>query len=410
MKVIEVLLIALNSLRSNKLRSSLTILGIVVGIFSIVVISTVLTMLQNSIDSGLSFLGQNTFQIQKYPVIHEGGPGSRDKFRNRKNITLEDYYRLKELLVIAKSVGARQNQYGKVVQFQSKKTNPNVPIAGITPEAQSNFKWVVQEGRQINNSDVEHYSHVCVLGLDVANKLFENVDPIGQVIKADGNRFKVIGVYEYQGQIFGESKDNFIAIPITTFQNAYGKTNNSIGISVMAIDDLSYDQTLESTIGYMRTIRKVSPGEENDFEIFSNESLLGTINDMTKNIKLGTYCVAAIALIAAGVGIMNIMLVSVTERTREIGVRKAIGAKKSNILIQFMLEAIVLCILGGVIGIVLGVGVGNLAGSFLLAEPTIPIVTVMLGISLCVLIGLTFGTYPAYKAANLDPIEALRYE
>jgi putative ABC transport system permease protein len=367
-------------------------------------------MLQNSIDTGLSFLGQNTFQVQKYPAIQNDGPGSFDRYRNRKDITLEDYYRLCNMLTTAKSIGAELDTYGKTVQFGNKKTNPNVPIAGITPETQPNYKWIAAKGRAINNSDVDHYGHVCVLGKDVADKLFTNSDPVGQTIKADGIRYQVIGVYEYQGEIFGQSKDNFLAVPITTYQSVYGKTNNSISISVMAMDNLTYDQTLESTIGYMRTIRKVDPGKDNDFDIFSNESLLGTINSMTKNIKIGTYCVAAIALLAAGVGIMNIMLVSVTERTREIGVRKAIGAKKINILTQFMLEAIVLCMLGGFIGIFLGVGVGNLAGQMLLAQPTVPILTVMIGIFLCILVGLIFGTYPAYKASNLDPIEALRYE
>jgi putative ABC transport system permease protein len=410
MKMLESVLIALNSLRSNKLRSALTILGIVVGIFSIISISTILTMLQNSIESGVSSLGQNTFQIQKFPAIHEGGPGSRDKYRNRKDITLDEYYRLQKLLTIAKSIGAEQWRFGVTAQIGNKKTNPDVQLTGITPEAQPNNKWVIENGRSINSSDVDHYKRICILGKDVSNTLFGPADPVGQYIKIDGNRYFITGVYEAQGEMFGQSKDNFIAMPITTYQNVYGDKNNSINITIMAVDKYNYDQTIETSIGYMRTIRKVEPGKDNDFDIFSNESILSTINDMTKNIKIGTYCVAAIALLAAGVGIMNIMLVSVTERTREIGVRKAIGAKKANILVQFMLEAIVLCMLGGMIGIVLGVGVGNLAGTFLLAQPTIPVVTVMVGIILCIIVGLIFGTYPAYKASNLDPIEALRYE
>jgi putative ABC transport system permease protein len=410
MKVLETVLIALNSLKSNKLRSALTILGIVVGIFSIISISTILTMLQNSIESGVSMLGQNTFQIQKFPAIHEDGPGSRDKYRNRKDITLDEYYRLQKLLTIAKSVGAEQWRYGVTAQIGNKKTNPNVQLSGITPEAQPNNKWEIEDGRSLNYSDVDHYKRICILGKDVAKTLFGFGNPVGQTIKIDGNRFLIAGVFEAQGEMFGQSRDNFIVTPISTYQNVYGEKNNSINITVMSVDKLNYDRTIETAIGYMRAIRKVEPGKDNDFDIFSNESLLSTINDMTKNVKIGTYCVAAIALLAAGVGIMNIMLVSVTERTREIGVRKAIGAKKINILIQFMLEAIVLCMLGGVIGIFLGVAVGNLAGSFLLAKPTVPVLTVLVGIILCLIVGLIFGTYPAYKASNLDPIEALRYE
>jgi putative ABC transport system permease protein len=178
----------------------------------------------------------------------------------------------------------------------------------------------------------------------------------------------------------------------------------------MAFSKEDYDDLMMQTIGYMRTIRKVPPGEENDFEIVSNSSILAQINDITSGIRIGAFVIAAIALIAAGVGIMNIMLVSVTDRTREIGIRKSIGAKKKNILFQFLFEAITLCLLGGLVGIILGIAVGNFAGSFLNAVATIPIDWIAIGIFLCVSIGIVFGTYPAYKAANLDPIEALRYE
>ncbi|MCU7490032.1 MAG: ABC transporter permease [Bacteroidota bacterium] len=410
MKIKEVFLVAFNALKVNKLRSFLTILGIVVGIFSIISISTVIAMLQNSIEEGTSMLGQNTFQIQKFPAMQEGGPGSRDKFRNRKDLTLEEYYRLKDLLTIAEYVGAEQWNFGKIVKYESIETNPNVQISGITPEAQPNNKWVVEDGRAINNSDVEHYSRVCVVGKDVAKKIFTSVDPIGQYIRVDGKKLQVIGVYESQGEMFGQSRDNFVVMPITAYQSFYGKTNNSINITVMSRGKDTYDQTIESAVGYMRTIRKVGAGEENDFEIFSNETVMQTINGIKQGAEIGAMVIAAIALLAAGVGIMNIMLVSVTERTREIGVRKAIGAQKKNILIQFLFEAVVLSVSGGIIGILFGVGIGNLAGLLLKATPTFPIMSVLTGVIVCLAIGITFGTYPAYKAANLDPIEALRYE
>jgi putative ABC transport system permease protein len=215
---------------------------------------------------------------------------------------------------------------------------------------------------------------------------------------------------EAQAALFGDSRDNFVAMPITTFQSIYGRRERSINITVMSYSKEDYNSTIDAAIGYMRTIRKVGPGEENDFDIFSNESLIGQVNNITGGVKIGALVVSIIALIAAGVGIMNIMLVSVTERTREIGIRKAVGARKSNILSQFLIEAISLCLLGGFIGIVLGVGIGNLAGGFLNAQAAIPIDWVIIGLLLCVIVGVIFGTYPAYKAANLDPIEALRYE
>ena len=333
-----------------------------------------------------------------------------EKIRNRKNITIEEYYRLKELLDEAKSVGGEQWQFGRLIKSKYEVTNPNVQLAGVTPEALPNNQWIVEDGRDINSNDLERNKRICILGADVAKKIFKFVYPIGQEVKVDGVRLKVTGIFEPQGQMFGQSRDNFIVIPLTTYQNKYGKHNRSVNITVMAHSTETYNYTIEAAIGYMRTIRKVPPGENNDFDIFSNESLIMQVGEITQYVELGAIIVALIALFAAGIGIMNIMLVSVTERTREIGIRKAIGAKKRNILFQFLIEAITLCQFGGIIGIVLGLGIGNLAGSFLNAAPTLPIEWIISGVVLCILVGVSFGTYPAYKAANLDPIEALGYE
>lgn len=406
----EIIKVALSSLGANRLRSSLTMLGIIVGIFSIISISTIITMLQTSIEEGVSMLGQNTFQIQKWDIVIGGGPQNRARFRNRKDITIEDYSRLKEMLVDAKAVGAEQWDFAKILLYGNKETNPNISLSGCTPEAFPNNQWTVDGGREFSQNDVDHYQNVVVLGADVAEVLFDFINPIGQEIKVDGHKLKVIGVLEKQGSIFGQSQDNFAVMPITTFQSFYGKRTRSINITVTSVDRFSYEDLIEKAIGAMRTIRKVKPGEENDFGIFSNQSLLTQINNITEGVRIGSYVVAAIALLAAGVGIMNIMLVSVTERTHEIGIRKAVGAKKRNILIQFLVEAVALSLAGGLVGIILGIAAGNIAGSFLEANAVFPIDWVAIGITLCVIIGVTFGTYPAYKAANLDPIDALRYE
>lgn len=406
----ESLKLALMDLRTNKLRATLTMLGIVVGIFSIIVIMTVITMLQTSIEEGVASLAKNTFQIQKFPAIRSGGPGAMSKYRNRKDITLEDYNRLKSGLNTAKYVGAELWQFGKIAKFRNRETNPNVSIAGITPTAIKTNDWKVESGREMRETDISTSANVVILGKDVANKIFENVDPIGKEIRVDGRPLRVIGVYEGQGQMFGQSRDNFVTIPITTHQSIYGKYNRSVNITVTSHSKEDYDKVIESATGMMRSIRKNAPGEESDFEIFSNESVMKEINSVTIYAKIGAGVVSFIALLAAGIGIMNIMLVSVTERTREVGIRKAIGAKSYQILLQFMIEAILLCLLGGLIGITLGVGIGNFAGSFLNAKAAIPYDWIMIGIGLCVMVGVLFGTYPAYKAANLDPIEALRYE
>jgi len=367
-------------------------------------------MLQSSIENGVSFLSKNTFQINKFPAIHSGGPGSWEKYRNRKDITIEDFERLKDVMKTAKYIGAEQSVGGKVIKSTTAKTNPNISVIGVTIEAYMTHNVTIMDGRNLTDLDVDHATYTCLLGNSVTQKIFPNVDPIGQFIRVDGFPIQVVGTLEPQPALFGQNMDSYIIIPITTYASMYGRYNRSVSISIMSYNKDDYNSTIESAIGYFRTIRKVAPGADNDFDIFSNESIMGQINEITGGVKIGAIAVSIIALLAAGIGIMNIMLVSVTERTREIGIRKAVGAKKINILLQFLMEAIVLCIIGGIIGIILGVVIGNIAGSFLNAQTAIPVNWIIIGMTLCIVVGVIFGTYPAYKASNLDPIEALRYE
>ncbi len=406
----EILRVAWDSVRTNKLRSFLTILGIVVGIFSIISISTVITILQDSIEKGVSSLGQNTFQIQKYPATVNVGHRNRGKFRNRKDITYEDFKKLKSKLKDAKSVAAERWTYGKIVKFNGEETNPNVSVAGVTEGAFINNDWNIDEGRAFNNRDLKSASRVVVLGADIKNKLFKAINPIGMYVKVDGHKMRVVGVLEKKGATFGRSQDNFVITPLTTFVTYYGKRRRSLNITVMAYSEAEYEDLIEQARGAMRTIRKVPPGQPDDFGIFSNKSVMAQIDNITQGARIGSIAIALIALLAAGVGIMNIMLVSVTERTKEIGIRKAVGAKRRNILVQFLSEAVLLSLSGGVIGILLGVIAGNVVGSLMHASAVFPLGWTLVGIFLCVFVGVGFGTYPAYKASNLDPIEALRWE
>lgn len=407
----EILIIALQALKTNKLRSFLTILGIIVGIFSIISISTILSMLQNTIESNVtSGLGSDTFKIRKLPAVimsHEEWL----ELRKREDITIDDYHKFKERFEDeAKYIGAEQWVYSKIIKYKNKKTNPDMRLCGGTTEYFPNNQLIAANGRNFNSQDYERYQKVVVLGDALAKFLFDDEDPIGEEISVDGIKLRVIGVLEKRGDWFGQSRDNFAVIPLSTFQNMFGKRARSIDITVSVFDNTNYNNMLEKATGYFRTIRKVPAGEPENFSVISNESVLAEIDGITKGIRIGAYVIALIALLAAGVGIMNIMLVSVTERTREIGIRKAIGAKKNNILVQFLIESVVLSLFGGIIGIIIGLLIGNLAGSALNAEPTIPLDWVGIGVLLCILVGVGFGTYPAHKASNLDPIDALRYE
>ena len=406
----QLLFLALQSLKTNRLRTLLTVLGVVVGIFSIIVVMTIVTMLQNTINEGFQFLSKNTFQIQKWPAIQTGGHEERQKYRNRKDITLSEYFRFESMMKNAKNVGAYQGTGGKVIKYGNRETNPNTQVVGVTQGVYPSLNLELERGREFRSNDIDYSNYVCVLGNYVVDKIMYDIDPIGQIVRVDGHPMKVIGTLKKKPDVFGQTVDNYVVLPLTTFQSIYGKRNGSVEIRVMANNQADYGRTIESAIGYMRMIRKIEPGEENDFEIFSNDSLIDQVNDITGPIKIGALAVSLVALLAAGIGIMNIMLVSVTERTREIGIRKAIGARRSSILLQFLFEAIILCLIGGTAGILIGIGVGNFAGSFLNAQMAVPVDWIIIGISMCFIVGLIFGTYPAYKAANLDPIEALRYE
>jgi len=407
----EALFSALNSIRANKLRASLTLLGIVIGVFSIIGVMTLLDALQKGIDSGLSQLGTSTFQVQKWPATFVSGPGKWRKYEKRKPITIEEGYRLKELAFFPKYIGLEDWSGGKTVKHGTEQTNPSFQMGGVTTEFLPANNHTLSEGRFFTEDEVRSTRNIAVIGMEVADKLFPFSSPLDKEIEIDGNRFTVIGVLTAKGENLGQSQDNLVLVPLVTMDKIYGaRRNRSINITVSAYSKAQLDETMEEVIGLMRQIRKVPPGEENDFEIWSNESLIREANTFTIYFKYGAGVISFISLIAAGIGIMNIMLVTVTERTKEIGIRMAIGAKRGNILTQFLFEAILLCEIGGVIGIAVGVGVGNLLGAIFNFPVTIPYDWVLIGIVVCSLIGILFGTYPAFKAAKLNPIDALRYE
>jgi len=406
----ESLMMALGAIKANKLRSSLTLLGIVVGIFSIISVMTAMGVLRNSIEEGIMQLGANTFQLQKFPAGGPGGGRERWRFRNRKNITYEQASQVREKATLAEAVGIEAWEFGKIVWWNGEKTNPNVQLAGENVEGLPTNDWRVGNGRGITNEDLDLSRRVIVFGKPVTDKLFPpSVNPVGEEVRIDGSLYQIIGVLEAKGGALGGNQDNLVIIPITTFFQKYGK-DKDIHIMVKALNREVVEDAIEQSRMILRTARNVPPGADDDFGYFSNDSIVKQFNDFTLYFRLGVLVISSIALLAAGVGIMNIMLVSVTERTREIGIRKAIGAQKRDILSQFIIEAVILCQIGGFIGVLLGILAGNGISVWLETPPYMPWDWAAIGLVVCSLVGIVFGVYPAWKASTLDPIEALRYE
>ena len=405
--LLEVFSIAFTAIRMNKLRSVLTLLGIVVGVFSIIAVMTAVRVLQTGIESNLSMLGSHTFQIEKYPRTM--GHQDRHRFRNRKDITFVQAQTVAERMTLAKYIGIEANRWGRVVKTGTIKTNPNVTLYGENLDGFATNNWNVEEGRLFSSYEYEQARNVVVIGNAVMTKLFPRGGALGGEISADGEWYTVIGILEKKGGMMGGNQDNFIAIPLSTFLNKYGD-DRSLNIMITASSPEVFEESIDQARAILRSVRKVAPADEDDFAYFSNDSLIKEFNDFTFYVKLGIGFISFIALVAAGVGIMNIMLVSVTERTREIGVRKAVGAQKRAILSQFLAEAVFLSQLGGVVGIMVGVLGGNLMSLVTDVPPVFPLDWAVIGFLVCSLIGIVFGVYPAWKAANLDPIEALRYE
>ena len=399
---------AIDAIRQNKLRSILTLLGISIGVFSVIGVMTAIRTLESSVESGLNVFAANTFVIQKYPSIQIG---RRDKkIRNRKNIDYDQYKKLKERAKLPVLVSVSEGSSIRNVKYKDISVKNYVSLLGGDEGSIRMYKTFISDGRNIAPDDVRYARNVCVLGMDVVDRLFPFEDPISKKIQIEGLNYYVIGVTERQGEAFGQSQDNYIAIPITNYLQKFSNKWTTLSINVEAASEKDYDKTREEVIGIMRTIRKVKAGEDNDFELETNDEMIETFSGFTGGIKLFALSVSIIALVVAGIGIMNIMLVSVTERIKEIGIRKAIGATKRDILTQFLMEAVFLSEFGGVVGIIMGIGAGNLVSFVFNIPAVIPFDWAIIGLLVCSVIGIGFGIYPAWKAAQLDPIESLRFE
>ena len=386
-------------------------LGITIGVFSVISVMTATGALQTSVETGLSFLGSNFFQFAKYPAFGGGGPQAVAKYGNRRNITYEEAMVYKRLMTdTGAAISLKVFDGGKRVTYGKLRTNPNIQVVGTNENFVLSNGYTIEEGRNLNENDVDLARSVVVIGSDIQKRIFPVEDPVGKVIKINEKNYTVIGVLAEKGGSFGGSNDAFVLAPITRYFEDFGRVNRTVNVATQATSQQSYQRTFNKALGAMRIARQLQPGAENDFEIFTNDSLVAAFASVANAVRAGAFVISSVALLAAGIGIMNIMLVSVTERTKEIGVRKSIGAKKRDILRQFLVEAVFLSELGGLVGILLGVAGGNALAAFLKADIIFPWGWAAAGLLVCSAIGIGFGMYPAWRAASLDPIEALRFE
>ena len=398
---------AIDAIRKNKLRSSLTLLGISIGVFSVIGVMTAIRTLESSIASGLNVFATNTFVIQKYPEISFG---SNREYRKRKNIDFSQYQKFKSRSTLPILVSVLEGTSVRNVRYKDRIVKNYVDLIGGDDGTIRFYNTYLSDGRNFIDDDIHFGRNVCVLGMDVVDRLFPFEDPISKKIKIDGLEYFVIGVTERQGEAFGQSKDNFIAIPISTYLERFSDKWTTLSIHVESSSESTFEKTKDEAIGLMRSIRKVKPEDDNDFEVVTNTEMIEQFSGFTSGVKLFALCVSVIALVVAGIGIMNIMLVSVTERIKEIGIRKAIGATKKDILAQFLMEAVFLSEFGGIVGIIMGIVGGNMVAIIFNIPAVIPIDWAAIGLVVCSAIGIGFGIYPAWRAAQLDPIESLRFE
>ncbi len=414
MRFFDVLLMSLKAIVSNKLRSLLTLVGVVAGVASIIAVMTAISVVQGTMEKEMSVLGTQVFQVQKWPAGFNSDEQRRKAMR-RPPVTLANAKAIREQVETVDLVGSEIWDFGFVVEYKGEATNSNVTICGGTPEYPPNNTHYVGLGRNISQMDVKSGRNVAVIGYAIAQKLFPFVDPVDKEIRLDGRKYRVVGVFDEKKSAFGSAYDNYVLIPVTAYLNTYGMIDRngfsrSVNITVRAKTPELIDDAIEETRQVMRRERGVKANEEDNFDFFNSQSLITQFNQMTMGVKIAAFVIGIIALVVAGIGIMNIMLVSVTERTKEIGIRKSLGAKPKNILAQFLLEAVILCNVGGAVGVLVGFGLGNLVTAFTSFNTSVPLEWAVIGLVFCSAIGIIFGILPAIRASRLHPVDALRYE
>jgi putative ABC transport system permease protein len=408
MNIAEAIRIALQSLWANKLRSVLTLLGVVIGVGAVIAVVTFVSGINDYVAKKIFNLGADVFIASKMSQV-ETNVDRYLRAEKRKNLDMDDYEAVRQSCRHCDYVGALMSGTGRVKH--NEQSIEDTTVQGLTPSLAVILDTDLTSGRMVNETDVDNHLQVAVVGTDIVDHLLTGIDPIGQEIRVNGWTYRVIGVGKKKGKTLGQSADNYVMIPITVYLKQYGSHNNSVEIwGKAAVTGVPLNQAIDEARAALRVHRHDQPGQEDTFEIETNSSLLGIWSGLSNTFFMATIGIAAVSLVVGGIVIMNIMLVSVTERTREIGIRKALGARREDVLLQFLIESVTLALVGGALGVLAGVVIAEGVTAIIGMPSAIKLWAVAAGLTVAASVGVFFGVYPARKAARLDPIAALRFE
>ncbi len=405
----EGMILALDAVRSNKFRSLMTIIGVMVGVGAVILVNTIMDGFTAYAESSIDKIGSNVMYIIQYDEGTDWENMTEEE-RRRKDITMDEAYAIQEMCPLVEAVGPQKRAQNNIAKYNNRSIRTPDDFRGCWPAQMIVTNREMSHGRFLDDNDMQREAMVCVIGPEIADALFDTHDEaVGKEIRINGWNFTVIGVQERVDDFFGISENDFIFIPMTTFDRLY-PNEKSVTLMCSAVSRMQFGEAMDQVINALRRVRKVRPDEPNNFGILTQDRFKDEVASITSKVQLGATAVACVGLMVGVIGVMNIMLVAVTQRTREIGVRKAVGARKQNIMFQFLVEAATLTMMGGLIGIIFGAGLGWLVTTLLEWKYFFSPAWAFIGLVLSAGTGIVSGLYPAWRAARTDPIVALRYE